>query len=75
VATATTAAVTGDLDAAAFDDFFRAVLAQRAAGGSPVPGGAGAAAYGWGGGPAASPAGRMGVADVHDPLGDDDDLV
>ena len=67
LATATTAAATGDVDAAAFADFFRLVLLRRAAGGaSPAP--AAAPYAGW-----ASPA-RVGDGDDVG-LGDEDDLV
>lgn len=71
VATATTSAVDGDLDAATFADFFKAVLALRMTGSPPTGGGAGGGYAGW----SPSPGGRVGVADVGGGLGDDDDLV
>ena len=72
VATATTSATDGDLDAATFADFFKSVLAFRMTGSPPTGGGGGGGGYaGW----SPSPGGRVGVADVGGGLGDDDDLV
>lgn len=68
LATATTAAAAGDVDAAAFDDFFRLVLTRRLTGGAPSPAPAPAPYAAWG-----SPDRGGGAEDAG--LGDEDDLV